>query len=120
MRWLVLLCLGATAAQAGSPATYECRIDQICIAGETCQTAMDSFILTPTPEGYGASIDGDQVKLRRIAPPSAEMQTFAIASPDSIAVMLSLLPDGAVIVTIQEELDGPHAETMIGQCVQET
>jgi hypothetical protein len=114
---LVLLLYPAT-AMAELPA-MTCSLTDHCAAGKPCtETALD-FDLEPMPGGYAASIDSDWVSLTQISPPEAEVKSFVAASAESVTVLLSLFPDGALALTVQEDIDGPHVETAFGRCVEE-
>jgi len=96
-----------------------CSLTDHCAAGKPCtETALD-FDLEPMPGGYAASIDSDWVSLTQISPPEAEVKSFVAASAESVTVLLSLFPDGALALTVQEDIDGPHVETAFGRCVEE-
>ncbi|MCA3436566.1 MAG: hypothetical protein IOD05_02645 [Rhodobacter sp.] len=113
---LGLLLYPAT-AMADLPA-MTCTLTDHCAAGTPCtETALD-FDLEPAPGGYAASIDSDWVSLMQISPPEAAVKSFMAASPDSVTVLLSLFPDGALALTVQEDIDGPHVETAFGRCTR--
>ena len=82
------------------------------------ETAID-FDLEPVPGGYGATVDSGWVEVMKVSPPEAEVKSFLLSGPESVTVLLSIFPDGAIALTVHEDIDGRHVETAFGRCVEE-
>jgi len=115
----LVLFLYPAAAWAELPA-LTCTVTDQCEAGKACTETALEFEMEPVPGGYAASVDSDWVTLMQVSPPEADVKTFMLASPDSVSVLLSLFPDGALALTVQEDIDGPHVETSFGRCIGDT
>ena len=115
---MLALALLPTAALAEAPA-LDCVILARCTFGAECEETEADFLLTPTPTGYGASIDGGWVELKQVSPDAAEVRSFLLSDENSVTVLLSLYPDGAMALTTHEDIGGRHVETGYGRCVEE-
>lgn len=103
-------------ASAGLPA-LTCQADVVCVAGGDCDTLGIEVELEPDGEGYRATLDaGADVLLSPLGSVSGGIVHFNAASPDGVAVILSIYVDGRFAMTVQQDLDGPHAETTFGGC----
>jgi hypothetical protein len=114
----LILALLPAAAQAELPA-LSCVLSESCAVGKPCEETATDFDLEPVPGGYGATIDSGQVEVMQVSPPEAEVKSFVLASPESITVLLSIYPDGALALTVHEDIDGRYVETAFGRCVEE-
>ena len=120
----ILRSLVVVAVLAPGPARAElpelsCTLTEQCTVGQPCaETAID-FDLEPVPGGYGAAVDSGWVEVMQVSPPEAEVKSFLLSGPESITVLLSLYPDGAMALTVHEDIDGRHVETAFGRCVEE-
>jgi hypothetical protein len=108
------------AAHAAAPDPLACRMEKFCIVGKACVPASEEFVLEPVPGGYGASIDGGWIEIALVSPPEAKVKTFLLTSAESVSVLLSHYPDGALALTMHEDIDGRYVETSYGHCVLET
>jgi hypothetical protein len=110
-----LACLFPTAVPAG-PAAMDCTGEVVCEAGADCATSGTDFALLPDGAGYSSFIDAGEVKLVQVSPEAAEVRSFAAGGAQSVTVLLSLFPDNRFALTVHEEIDGPHVETVFGTC----
>lgn len=97
----------------------DCTAEALCRAGGDCVTVDGSVRLDPQGAGAGvvAQVDaGETIPLDRLSPPESEVTQLAVASPDGVAVLVTLLPDGRFAMTVQQDIDGPHVETTFGRC----
>ncbi len=114
----VLSLLAPGLARADLP-ELSCMLTEQCTVGQPCtETAID-FDLEPVPGGYGAAVDSGWVEVMQISPPEADVKSFLLSGPESITVLLSLYQDGAMALTVHEDIDGRHVETAFGRCVEE-
>jgi hypothetical protein len=109
---LVMAPLPAVAQQTG----FDCVGEVVCVAGGDCATAGTDFALVPQGDGFSSYLDAGEITLAPIGPPEAEVRSFAVGGAQSVAVMLSLFPDNRFALTVHEEIDGPHVETVFGTC----
>ena len=115
---LVVTLLVPSAALAELP-YLSCTLTEDCTVGQPCtETAID-FDLEPVPGGYGATVDSGWVEVMKVSPPEAEVKSFLLSGPESVTVLLSVFPDGAIALTVHEDIDGRHVETAFGRCVEE-
>jgi hypothetical protein len=117
---LVVTLLVPSAALAELP-DLSCTLTEDCTVGQPCtETALDfDFDLKAVPGGYGATVDSGWVEVMQVSPPEAEVKSFLLSGPESVTVMLSIFPDGAIALTVHEDIDGRHVETAFGRCVEE-
>lgn len=114
----VLSLLAPGLARADLP-ELSCMLTEQCTVGQPCtETAID-FDLEPVPGGYGAAVDSGWVEVMQVSPPEADVKSFLLSGPESITVLLSLYQDGAMALTVHEDIDGRHVETAFGRCVEE-
>ena len=114
----VLSLLAPGLARADLP-ELSCMLTEQCTVGQPCtETAID-FDLEPVPGGYGAAVDSGWVEVMQVSPPEANVKSFLLSGPESITVLLSLFPDGAMALTVHEDIDGRHVETAFGRCFEE-
>ena len=114
----VLSLLAPGLARADLP-ELSCMLTEQCTVGQPCtETAID-FDLEPVPGGYGAAVDSGWVEVMQVSPPEADVKSFLLSGPQSITVLLSLFPDGAMALTVHEDIDGRHVETAFGRCFEE-
>ena len=111
----VVMLLAPGAARAGL-ADLSCTLTKECTFGQPCAETAISFNLEPVPGGYGAAVDGGWVDLMQVSPPEADVKSFMLSSLGSVTVLLSLFPDGALALTVHEDIDGRHVETAFGRC----
>jgi hypothetical protein len=117
-RLLVVTLLVPSAALAELP-DLSCTLTEDCSVGQPCtETALD-FDLEAVPGGYGATVDSGWVEVMQVSPPEAEVKSFLLSGPESVTVLLSIFPDGAIALTVHEDIDGRHVETAFGRCVEE-
>jgi len=117
-RLLVVTLLVPSAALAELP-DLSCTLTENCTVGQPCtETAID-FDLEAVPGGYGATIDSGWVEVMQVSPPEAEVRSFLLSGPESVTVLLSIFPDGAIALTVHEDIHGRHVETAFGRCVEE-
>ena len=115
---VVISLLAPGLARADLP-ELSCMLTEQCTVGQPCaETAID-FDLEPVPGGYGAAVDSGWVEVMQVSPPEADVKSFLLSGPESITVLLSLYPDGALALTVHEDIDGRHVETAFGRCVEE-
>jgi hypothetical protein len=114
----LLLALGPGSALASLPART-CVLTESCVVGQPCLETVAEFQLEPIPGGYSTAIDAGRVEVMQVSPPEAEVQSFLLSGPQSITVLLSLYPDGAVALTVHEDIDGRYVETAYGRCVED-
>jgi hypothetical protein len=110
----------ALPAVAGGRPALDCRMDRLCLPDAGCEAATEEFGLAPDGDAYRAAIDAGEVRLARVSPPEAAVQSFLVSGPASVTVLLSIYPDGTFAMTTQEDIDGPHVETAFGRCAPET
>ncbi len=119
LRSLVLLTVLAPGLAWADLPELSCTLTEQCTVGQPCaETAID-FDLEPVPGGYGAAVDSGWVEVMQVSPPEADVKSFLLSGPESITVLLSLYPDGAMALTVHEDIDGRHVETAFGRCVEE-
>jgi hypothetical protein len=117
-RLLVVTLLVPSAALAELP-DLSCTLTEECTVGQPCtETALD-FDLEAVLGGYGATVDSGWVEVMQVSPPEAEVKSFLLSGPESVTVLLSIFPDGAIALTVHEDIDGRHVETAFGRCVEE-
>jgi hypothetical protein len=116
---LVVISLLAPGLARAELPELSCMLTEQCTVGQPCaETAID-FDLEPVPGGYGAAVDSGWVEVMQVSPPEADVKSFLLSGPESITVLLSLYPDGALALTVHEDIDGRHVETAFGRCVEE-
>jgi hypothetical protein len=116
---LVVISLLAPGLARAELPELSCMLTEQCTVGQPCtETAID-FDLEPVPGGYGAAVDSGWVEVMQVSPPEADVKSFLLSGPESITVLLSLYPDGAMALTVHEDIDGRHVETAFGRCVEE-
>lgn len=114
---LALLPLPALAA----PPALTCRADVVCVAGADCSALGAEVELEPEGAGYRATLDaGAEVALSPLGSVSGGIVHFDAVSPDGVAIILSIYVDGRFAMTVQQDMDGPHAETTFGSCKPRT
>ena len=68
-----------------------------------------------------ATLDaGAEVALSPLGSVSGGIVHFDAVSPDGVAIILSIYVDGRFAMTVQQDMDGPHAETTFGSCKPRT
>ena len=116
---LVVISLLAPGLARAELPELSCMLTEQCTVGQPCaETAID-FDLEPVPGGYGAAVDSGWVEVMQVSPPEADVKSFLLSGPESITVLLSLFPDGALALTVHEDIDGRHVETAFGRCFEE-
>ena len=119
LRSLILVTLLAPGLARAELPDLSCTLTEECTVGQPCtETAID-FDLEPVPGGYGAAVDSGWVEVMQVSPPEADVKSFLLSGPESITVLLSLFPDGALALTVHEDIDGRHVETAFGRCFEE-
>ena len=119
LRSLVVVAVLAPGLARAELPELSCTLTEHCTVGQPCaETAID-FDLEPVPGGYGAAVDSGWVEVMQVSPPEADVKSFLLSGPESITVLLSLYPDGAMALTVHEDIDGRHVEPAFGRCVEE-
>lgn len=116
--WLLPLAaaLLPQAALAELPA-LDCAAEVVCMPGGDCTPSSGTVELSPAGEGYRAQLEaGEEILLAPLGPATGSVVHFALASPEGVAVLVSLYRDGRFLMTVQQDVDGPHVETTFGTC----
>lgn len=112
--WAVLAA--APPALAALP-RLDCAAEVVCLAGGDCTPSGGTVELEPAGDGYRALLEaGEEILLAPMGPPAEGMVHFSIATPEGVAVLISLYQDGRFAMTVQQDVDGPHVETTFGTC----
>lgn len=121
MRLVPLLLAFLPLPALAAPPALTCQAEVVCVAGADCSALGAEVELQPAGSGYRATLDaGAEVMLSPLGSVSGGIVHFDAVSPDGVALILSIYVDGRFAMTVQQDVDGPHAETTFGTCKPRT